>query len=308
MKLSPTAKRIAKRILPRTIVQKLRAPVLFDNSYGWLNQEFSRLAKDPCCQLRPQYLWGVLQAAALARVLEVPRISVIEFGVAGGFGLCTLDSVAGEVERTTHVGIDVIGFDTGTGLPKPEDYRDQPNMWFEGQLPMDRARLQSALRRATLRLGRVEDTVPSFIAGGPAPIGFVSFDLDLYSSTRDALQIFEADHRHQLPRVITYFDDIFGYTYNDYCGERLAIREFNERGERRKICPIQGLRYFLPRFAFRDLWPDGMHFTHFRPPALWKSRFDEEADGDGHGWKLHRGPPPPAGAAKGGPEVIPVGE
>lgn len=263
MKIPRAVKRIAKHILPRAAVERLSPPVPFDNSYPWLNYMFARLVRDTCRGQRPAYAWGVTQAAALAKVLEIPRISVIEFGVAGGFGLLALESVAEAVANVTRIDIDVFGFDTGLGLPKPEDFRDQPNLWFEGQLPMDRDRLEAALKRATLHLGAVKDTVPAFIATDPAPIGFVSFDLDMYSSTRDALTLFHADHRRLLPRVTSYFDDTCGLSFNDFCGERLAIREFNESNEMRKICPIHGLRYFIPRSAFGDVWPDGMHFAHF---------------------------------------------
>jgi hypothetical protein len=138
------------------------------------------------------YTWGVIQGAALAKVLGLSRISVIEFGVAGGFGLLALDTICEIVEGRTDVGIDVFGFDSGVGLPKPADFRDQPNMWFEGQLPMDRAKLEPSLGRARLWLGPVKATIPSFIAENPAPIGFVSLDLDLYSSTREGTQIMMA--------------------------------------------------------------------------------------------------------------------
>ena len=262
MTLRHRTKRMAGKILPRKVVESLRPAVPFDNTYAWLNHAFSRVVRKPGCQLRPQYAWGVVQGAALARVLGVSRVSVLEFGVAGGHGLLALECAAAAVETLTGVRVDVFGFDSGAGLPRPVDYRDQPNMWFEGQLPMDHGRLLAALSRASLRIGPVDETVPRFVAAHPAPVAFVSFDLDLYSSTRDALVLFQADHRLLLPRVLSYFDDIFGYSYNDFCGERLAIREFNEGGEARKISPVRGLRYFLPRSTFHDLWPDGMHFAH----------------------------------------------
>jgi hypothetical protein len=257
------ARRIAKKVFPRELVAKLRSPVPFDNSYPWLNYTFMELMQDPGCKPRPQYIWGVVQGAALAKVLKISRVTVIEFGVAGGFGLLTLERIAQAVEKVTSVAIDVVGFDTGVGLPKPKGYQDQPNMWFEGQLPMDQGLLLSLLRRASLRLGPVNETVSKFVADDPAPIAFVSFDLDLYSSTRDALTLFRANHHHVLPRVISYFDDICGHTYNDFCGERCAIKEFNDCNKDRKISQVYGLRYFIPRCAFEDLWPDGMYFAHF---------------------------------------------
>ena len=248
------------------------ATVPFDNMYPWLNYTFSELFKLTQGEY-PYYAWGVTQGAALAKVLGLPRVSVIEFGVAGGSGLLALETISEAIERRTNIGIDVFGFDSGAGLPKPEDFRDQPNMWFEGQLPMDRAKLEPKLRRAKLCLGPVRETIPTFIAGNPAPVAFASFDLDLYSSTRDALLIFKSNYAYLLPRVVSYFDDIFGHTYNDYCGERAAITEFNTSNSTRKICPIYGLRYFIPRFARDDQWPDGLYFSLFFEHPLY-SRLD----------------------------------
>ena len=258
------AKKISKRLRTiRRLTAEFEYPAVpFDNTYPWLCYTFVELLKDQRIAARPMYAWGVLQGAALAKVLNVPRISVVEFGVAGGSGLLSLEACAEAVEKITGIGIDAFGFDTGKGLPKPTDYRDQPNMWFEGQLPMDRGRLESALKRARLRLGHVEKTVPDFLSENQAPIGFISFDLDLYSSTRAAFELLLAAPQRCLPRVISYFDDIFGHSYNEYCGERLAIREFNENEKQRRLCPIHGLKYFIPRTVFNDLWPNAMYFAH----------------------------------------------
>ena len=176
-----TLKSIAKVVLPGRIANALRAsrgpadypPVPFDNTYDWPNHTFSEPLKDEHCAAKPMYVWGVVQGAALAKVLGIGRISVIEFGVAGGHGLVALENIAEAVELRTGVGIDVIGFDTGTGLPKPEDVRDQPNMWFDGQLPMNREKLEAKLRKARLYLGHVKDTVTEFASSSPAPVAFV---------------------------------------------------------------------------------------------------------------------------------------
>lgn len=274
-------KSLAKKILPGKLVNRLialsrffgrhYAPPPLDNTYEWLNYAFLEIMKDDHCARRPAYVWGVVQGAALAKVLGVTRISVIEFGVAGGFGLVALERIAEVVEKKTNVAIDVFGFDTGVGLPHPEDFRDQPNMWFTGQLPMNKEKLQAALNRARLYLGPVCETAPLFVAANPAPIAFVSFDMDLYSSTWDAMRIFHSEYGILLPRVVSYFDDIFGFTYNQFCGERLAIAEFNASNNTRKICPIHGLRYFIPRVAFMELWPDNMHFAHFFEHPLYNN-------------------------------------
>ena len=268
-----SVKPLVKSLVPASVRRQLRAlallmgveehpPVPFDNTYAWLNHTFLELLQNSRCSDKPMYLWGVLQAAALAKVLKIPRISVLELGVAGGFGLLSLEAIAAVVKNRTGVEIDVLGFDTGVGLPKPEDVRDQPNMWFEGQLPMDREALESKLETAKLVIGPVKDTMSTFIRENPAPVGFVSFDLDLYTSTRDAMILFEVGRDRLLPRVPCYFDDIFGHTYNEYCGERLAINEFNDQHDETKICPMHGLRYFLPRVLFLDIWPDCMYYAH----------------------------------------------
>jgi hypothetical protein len=130
------------------------------------------------------------------------RVSVIEFGVAGGGGLLALERIAERAEEMIKISIDVYGFDTGGGLPKSQDYRDCPNLWVERQFPMDKEQLERRLRRASLKLGLVKDTVPDFLESMPAPVAFVSIDLDLYHSTRDALRLFEVGYDRLLPRVL----------------------------------------------------------------------------------------------------------
>ena len=59
--------------------------------------------RDEQCARRPSYPWGVLQGAALAKVLAVPRISVLEFGGAGGAGLLALERAAERAKELTGV-------------------------------------------------------------------------------------------------------------------------------------------------------------------------------------------------------------
>lgn len=248
--LRPRARRIAER---RGWVQP--APSAEDDPFQYPFWEIMSRDSSPY----PQYLWGTMCAAHLAGALGYERTTVIEFGVAGGNGLLELERVAAWVERRAGVGIDVVGFDTGTGLPLPTDHRDLPNLWDEGYFPMDPDRLRAKLTNARLLLGPVSETVEGFIDSGPAPIGFVSFDLDLYSSTTDAFAIFRADQAIVLPRAVCYFDDIIGFSHNDYAGERLAIAEFNVAYELRKLSKLYGLRYVL----YQDRWwTDMMYMFH----------------------------------------------
>ena len=64
----------------------------------------------------PQYLFEVLYAAEQGRREEHSAISAIEFGVAEGYGLLTLQNHAAGVERHTGIRVCVYGFDTGTRL------------------------------------------------------------------------------------------------------------------------------------------------------------------------------------------------
>jgi hypothetical protein len=156
----------------------------------------------------------------------------------------------------------VYGFDTGTGLPPPLDYRDLPNLYRATAYQMDVDKLKARLKRARLILGLVEETVPRFLLSNPAPIGFMSIDVDYYTSTAEVLKALECDQGLLMPRIHCYFDDMMGFTFSEYTGERLAITEFNNSHQTRKISPIFGLKYFLPGRYSRDLWCDEMFMAH----------------------------------------------
>lgn len=220
---------------------------------------------------RSNYAWGVLQSVNLAKNLGINRVSVIEFGVAGGNGLVELEKIAQQVESILGVGIDVYGFDSGAGLPKPQDYRDLPNLWSEGYFPMEQEKLQKRLTNARLLIGLVEDTIQKFIADKPAPVAFISFDLDLYSSTTQAFKLLKADQSLLLPRIYCYFDDVLGFTYGDHNGERLAISEFNEYNNMRKISQIYGLRHFVPWQFANHWWVDCFYMAHILDHELYNS-------------------------------------
>jgi len=199
---------------------------------------------------RPNYLCGVLLAAQQACEEGIAAISVIEFGVAGGNGLVALQAEAEAVERETGVQIRVFGFDNGpSGLPEfIGDYRDHPDAFQPGDYPMDEAKLRARLAaRTTLILGNVRETVPAFVRdGSAAPIGFISVDLDLYSSTTLALQILTLPGRRLLRRTFLYFDDIDQVFTHRFAGELLAIDEFNEANTKIKIDRLRGYNINRP--------------------------------------------------------------
>lgn len=238
------------RVLVRAILGRLRVPI--ETRATW---ELSS---------RPAYLVGVLAAARQARRQGVEAISVIEFGVAGGSGLVALQEDAEAVERETGVAIRVFGFDMGrAGLPDARgDYRDHPDAWQPGDFPMDEEALRARLApRTTLVLGNVASTVPTFFAEhDPPPIGFVSVDVDLYSSSRDALGIFLLPDTRMLWHVPLYFDDIEFVFNHRWAGELLAIDEFNEKSPRVKIDRWYGVKSGRP-FPERDFL-DKLYVAH----------------------------------------------
>jgi hypothetical protein len=210
---------------------------------------------------RPNYAHLVYHAAQLAARLGYPRISVLEYGVAGGNGLLALEYHAAEVEKLVPVEIEIYGFDTGKGLPSPKDYRDLPYHWREGFFHMEEDKLRQRLTRSKLVLGDIEQTSRSFFERHePAPIGAIIHDFDFYSSTAAGLRMLHAGERYYLPRVFCYFDDTIGdpiALYNDFTGQRLAINEFNAASEHVKL----GHAYY---FGYpREVWHDQIWICHF---------------------------------------------
>jgi len=238
--------------------------VPFDNRDDWMRFAYLKLKQDPVCNRRPWYIWGVLQGAALSKVLGIEHISVIEFGVAGGGGLISLERAAELTEELVGIKIDVYGFDTGTGNPKIMDYRDVPFRWSEGYWPMDKQKLEKLLHRAKLVLGHTKDTIPEFIRSKPAPVAFAAIDLTMYSSTAEALKLFEAEYSLLSPRTYCMFRSLLGSRGDqcDYIGERLAIQEFNVKYTMRKLCHMDGLRYFVPNYINVGSWPEFFYLLH----------------------------------------------
>lgn len=213
---------------------------------------------------RPHYAFCTYHAARLADLLGIERISLVEFGVAGGNGLVELERLAELVEQEFKVRIDIYGFDSGMGLPAPQDYRDLPYVWQEGFFKMDVDSLKSRLKRSKLILGDVKDTVPTFFEEhSPAPIAATFHDLDYYSSTRDALRIHEGDSKWLLPRIYCYCDDVYssemGGILCDRVGQLCAINEYNEQSPARILAPIAGFPQSRRRPA---TWNEKIYVHH----------------------------------------------
>jgi hypothetical protein len=190
----------------------------------------------------------MLSAADLARRLGHKRISVLEFGVAGGNGLAFIRDFAPKAEQATGVGFDIYGFDTGEGMPPPEGDKDLPHWFRESQYRMNKDALRAYVPEAKLVLGNIKQTAPDFVEQfKPAPIGALFNDVDYYSSTLDSFSIFDAVDQLPdcfLPRVFMYMDDILGTElemYGPYNGQLAAVNDYNESRDRSKIHLNQNL-------------------------------------------------------------------
>lgn len=190
---------------------------------------------------RPFYAYCILNGLIQAKALGYKKASILEFGVAGGNGLVNIENHVLKLAPYFNIEVEIYGFDLAKGLPKPKDYRDLTSLWKEGMYKMDIPKLTQRLQKTKLVLGNVKKTVKTFKA---APIAAVLFDLDYYSSTINAFDIFKKPH---LPRVFCYFDNVWGNDeihgneasiYNEYTGEQLAIKEFNQKNKFKKLAKI----------------------------------------------------------------------
>jgi len=213
--------------------------------------------------IRQQFAWSILRAADEARKHGYDKVSLAEFGVANGAGLFNMCRIAVSVTKATGVRFDIYGFDTGRGMPPAVDYRDHPEMFQESDFPMDVERLTRALPPfCRLLIGDVEATIPAFLDQLPsdAPLAFVSLDVDYYSSSKRALEVFKAPASKYLPSVTLYLDDIVIESANPWCGELLAIDEFNAENALRKIAPFPMLR--AQRLFKHARWLDQIYLLH----------------------------------------------
>lgn len=225
---------------------------------------------------RPHYAYCIFNACQLASKLGLKSISVVEFGVATGNGLVCIEEIAADLERLFDINIEIYGFDSSQGLPKPKDYRDLPYHWKEGFFKMDYEKLKNKLRKTKLIIGDLKYTSKTFFKKySPAPIGAIFHDLDFYSSTKIALNLFKEKNGFFLPRIFNYFDDIVGTEvelYNDYTGERLAINEFNEENNDIKISPCYNLICQKNTFY----WYHQIFITHIFKHNLYNSFISKE--------------------------------
>jgi hypothetical protein len=253
------------KILKRIWIERLSEPIhlnicsLFVAIFGSVKSKI-----DFDLIVRQQHAYGLQFACEQAVRQNLKSFVAIEFGVASGGGLLNLVEIAKKLERVYKLQINILGFDTGTGMPSPIDYRDHPDLYLKGDFPMMFDILKERLPdNARLVIGNVKETIQEQLdsISPDSPIGFLSFDLDYYSSTKDALLILNAQNAQKyLPTVAIYLDDISLPPHNEYAGVLLAVEEFNQGSNLRKIC----IPHFLEkeRIFKNPRWLKQMRYGH----------------------------------------------
>jgi hypothetical protein len=186
----------------------------------------------------PSYAVGLQSACKYAKLAGSTGFTAIEFGVAGGNGLVELSTYAAQLSKSQGLKIKVVGFDAGSGLPTSLDRRDVPWAWNPGDFPSDVARLRCVLPPdSELVVGRIQETLPKWLQETlELPIGFVSVDVDLYSSTAAICEVMgRVDVASLLPFVSFYFDDALHFLTPRCTGELAAVSEFNNRTSDRQF-------------------------------------------------------------------------
>ncbi|MDR2154256.1 MAG: hypothetical protein LBE78_04415 [Burkholderiaceae bacterium] len=188
---------------------------------------------------RMHYALGLAHGVRQAIHCGYDKLVAVELGVAAGSGLLSLCQAAEYFRNEFGMDIRVYGFDSAAGLPELAGYKDHPEVWWEGQFKMpDPEELRAKLPAfAKLLIGDVGDTITEFESEiADYQLGFIVVDLDFYSSTTRAMKIFEMNPLRYVPALPLYMDDTeVLISQNPWCGEELAIQEFNNNHEFRKI-------------------------------------------------------------------------
>jgi hypothetical protein len=228
-----------RQFLARKLNSLFTYPLHFSLIYFYASLFGSLKLKIWCSTFRlPHYAFCIFTAAARAKKLGITSISVIEFGVANGRGLIAMAKYAALVSKKMGVVINVIGFDSGQGMPNYEDYKDHPEIYVGGDYPMQQPEKLKKILPANSNLVILDlneaDWTKHLLTD--SPIGFISIDVDYYSSTRNILSYIPGlPATSFLPNTLFYFDDILLDNHNIFQGELLAIREFNEFSSLRKF-------------------------------------------------------------------------
>jgi len=183
---------------------------------------------------RPHYALGLLLAAFQAKELGYKKISIIEFGCWECDGLIDLENYIEDIKKIIEIDFQVFGFDLGDGHPEyNKDPRDRLYELSLGDYPFKKKENLKKLKYSNLILGDVKNTLPNFLEKykiEEAPLGFIAFDLGLYTSSKNAINLLKNNFKYFLPRTTLYFDN--NYFVLDNEGDKLALKEFNNESKK----------------------------------------------------------------------------
>lgn len=263
------------RIWKRIYIERLSEPLIY-NFVSIFIFIFGSFIKKINYDLIPRqpYAFGLNEAFKIAKLENKKKILILEFGVASGAGLYNLAYISKKLSKAYKINYEIIGFDTGKGMPPPVDYRDHPEKYCTGDFPPLNLNYK---KLPQLYLGSIAKTLKLLKNDlkKNINIAFISIDVDYYSSTLAALKVLNFQKNAYCSKTVMYFDDTNNIDHNKYCGEFLAINDFNKKNKYRKICKMNVLRNW--RIFKNAIWLDQMYYMHsfdndYRKPKNWKNK------------------------------------
>jgi hypothetical protein len=216
---------------------------------------------------RREYAFGVAQAVREAIHCGDEHITAVELGVFIGVGLMEMYKIAEYFETELGIRFTICGFDNAAGLPALTGYMDQPELWHHLAFKMpDPDEIRAALPSfASLIIGDIGETIGTLEPKlKDAPLGFIGFDMDLYTPTKRGLRILKFGPECYMPAVPTIFDNSHTVlSSGDWCGEAAAVREFNEVNTLRKI--DRKPTFDIPKFAVCQIFDHPIREGTVRP-------------------------------------------
>ncbi len=108
------------RILKRIYLERLGEPIIYNifSVYVFLFGDFLKKIEYDLIPRQP-YAFGINEAFKRAVSVKTKKITIIEFGVASGAGLFNLAFIAERLSKLYSIDYEIIGFDTGKGMPPP---------------------------------------------------------------------------------------------------------------------------------------------------------------------------------------------
>tara|TARA_Y100000294_G_scaffold160935_1_gene164955 strand:- start:507 stop:1331 length:825 start_codon:yes stop_codon:yes gene_type:complete len=187
---------------------------------------------------RPHYALGALFAAHQATFFGYKKFTLIEFGCWNNEGLIDLDHWCSIIKKLYNIDYQIYGFDSGKGLPESNHNKDVKYKWSSNDFAVNKFYSIKKLNNVKLIVGNVKNTINDFIKKNfsQEPIGFISFDMDYFTSTSQSFKIFKSQQKNFIPRPILYFDDFI--LTSEFEGEYLAINNFNSKNKNNKISSI----------------------------------------------------------------------